>query len=203
MKSARIRLFCTLEELSDWLTLLCNKHGLGCIRFCGEDFGIITPPSELRLDDRTYACFLYPSCFPPPPRLAMNDVKQRMWGWIYVSRFASPLCDEKTMLFMSDIHGEDTEMVPASRYVRWLKAYLNRKSLIRAGVRGGIDLTLDWRMCSDIRYTEGARRLWEAGVPWKQYCDGTMYFGPAVLDHRVPVRSSGSESKERTDPSIK
>lgn len=173
---ASLSIFCTRNELQEWLRLLCSERSLRWILYrAAHRTGIPGRASEdFRLYPDCYALFLCPSTQTLPRNLDMNVVPPRRSGWITIRPGAIMKRGGVRMLTFSEIHGEDCKEASTSpaREVRWLKARI--KKVAKAGVIAGEANTL----YRDIWFTSEARKLHASGVIWKQHVDYRSVFRP-------------------------
>ena len=186
LSSASFFVFCTVNELQNWIQMLCVEKELGCVTFSGTSSHGLTATSldEIVLLNDTYAAFLYPRSEPPVRTPHMNDVQSRALGWIHIRPGGLYEQDSTRVLLLSEIHGEDFEHEPVhpAKYVRWLKGRLRDSRT--CGVIGKSTTVTGQSMFRNICYTPDAYKLHLNKVVWKQFLDGRVYFEPAKADNR-------------------
>ncbi|MFL5735579.1 MAG: hypothetical protein ACJ78Q_20675 [Chloroflexia bacterium] len=185
LSAASFRVFCTPDELLEWVKTLCKEKDRGCITFTSSaKYGIIQSSRDkiVLYDDIFSRMFLYSSTAQPSNSLTMNDVQSRAWGWVDIEPGRLREGDTTKVLTFTTIVGEDFENEPVhpAKYVRWLKGRLKDKR--KCGVVGKHVTLGDPFYYHDICYTPNALQLYKAGVTWKQDPTYNVIFEPPTDD---------------------
>lgn len=182
---AFIQVFCTNEELSQWLQLLYETHRFASLTFrwsmkprIGE---LALSNSDLNIREDVVRIFLFPQAHSPTKPLTMNEVQARRWGWLDVRPGHLVNQFDKRILLLSQIHGEDFDIEPVhpAKYVHWLRRRIKGETYL--GVKIKSEDTPGDRLVRDIRYSKQALTLHRSGVVWKQFVDARTFFVP--VDH--------------------
>jgi hypothetical protein len=177
---ASIQIFCTLDEMSRWLRMLCSHHKLASLTFrTSTQYGVLLQDcSSIDISGDTYAVFLFPGYAAPTTLLTMNEVEARNWGWIYVQPGKLIRQNHQNILLLTDIIGEDFEVesIHPGKYVQWLRRKIKGKCY--RGVKIKSEDAPGERIIRDIWYSEQALALYRSGSVWKQFVDGKAFFIP-------------------------
>ena len=177
LAASSILIFCTPEELRDWILMLCKEKRLGCASFTGtRRFAIVEEtPNQITLKGELRRVFLFRKAFPPPEPLEMNNVQPHAWGLIDIQPGRLYEDGELRVLTYSEIHGVDFEHAPMypAKLVKWLKRRL--KDSRRCGIKWkGEEKPIYRNLC----YSPGALYLYRTGVKWKQFPDSDWSLEP-------------------------
>lgn len=188
LSAASFRVFCSPDELLEWVRTLCKEKDLGCITFTSSaKYGIVQDsPDRIVLYADIYSrMFLYPKSSQPKDSLTMSDVQSRAWGWVDIEPGRIREEGSTNALSYTTIVGEDfeKESVHPAKYVRWLKRRLKDKR--KCGVNMKYIKFGGEYFCHDICYTPGALQLYLSGVIWKQYPDDNAIFEPVRDDDQL------------------
>jgi hypothetical protein len=175
---ASIFIFCHPNELQAWIADVCEREDLGVICFGDREFGDIVPPRQVVLNENIGHVFLFPNGASPGSNLAMNDVRQRDWGWVMIRPGGLKLVGSARVLLFSEIHGEKRhgELSDPDKWVRRLKQTI--KPHVLEGVRGRNTRTGGQSDYPRIWYTREAKELLDSGVAWKQFPNDNAEFNP-------------------------
>jgi len=182
-----IQVFCTNEELSQWLQSLCETHRCASLTFrwsMEPRIGELTlSNSDLNIREDVVRIFLFPQEHSPTKPLAINEVQSRGWGWIDVRPGHLVKQSDERILLLSQIHGEDFDIEPVhpAKYVHWFRRRIKDETYL--GVKIKSEDTPGDRLVRDIRYSKQALALHRSGVVWKQFVDGRAFFVP--VDHET------------------
>lgn len=188
---ASIEVFCTEEELTEWVQLLCEAHGLAGLVFQATDSPmvgkLVMDASKLSIRENTFRVFLFPKAASPTEPLEMKDTQPRKWGWVDVDPGHLFERGGATILLLSVICGEDFDVEPIhpARYIHWLRRKLRKQTFVGVKIRS--EDSPGERIVRDIRYSKQALLLYRSGVIWKQATNDKTFFTP-IEDKDDPVQ---------------
>jgi hypothetical protein len=181
MATAKLIVFCTPEELGQWLEEMKETRDAAVLWFVkSRDLGEVVKPRESLppLHD-AWRIFLLPASAAPDGGVELEDVRARERGWVDVKPPVRARADGRSLLLMASIQGDDASSGTsfASKQVRWLKRHL--KASLRGPVEA-VDVVTDAaEIYKDIYFTDAAADEHREGAEWRQFPKGNVVFRPA------------------------
>lgn len=180
MASAKLIVFCTPEEMHDWLEAVRIERGTAFVVFVGSGKGSVVGGGEsLPALGDVERVFILPSKDAPQKAIELEDVRARERGWVDV-RPPRRIAGKVPMLLMGQVHGEDASSGTtfASNGVKWLRKRI--ANALMSPVEGVNVVTDGTDVYSSMYYTEGAKAEFEEGVEWRQFPKGNVIFRPTT-----------------------
>ncbi|MEM8632432.1 MAG: hypothetical protein AAGF74_14440 [Pseudomonadota bacterium] len=172
-------MYCTPDELAEWLAAFCDDRGYGALAYVrSEQRPRVLRTVNLLFTSDLWRLFLVPVAHLSNPLSTLSDARPRELGWIDVEPGSLVDLEGARVLTLTEIHAEDP-VEPGAEPVKHLRA-LKRKlrPQLTTGVRGLNPVTGGTADYHDISSTQGARQLHAAGVLWKQHSTYQPVFSP-------------------------
>lgn len=176
-----ISMFVTPEERDGIIREFARSRGLaGCLQHRGGDtlYDPVHPsPEHLALIAIAFRTYLFPSDQALPSPFALDAVGCLARSWVTIDMGQLVKLDQMRILQMTMIQASDTAGLPykPATWMRTLKRRLGRalSYTVQLELSDGSVYSMD-----DIGYSDGARRLYDDGVLWRQF-DATGDYRPS------------------------
>jgi hypothetical protein len=172
---SRLKVFCTRDELTELLRLLCAERGLGALLYRNAPGGPIgtcaRSPAELTLLGVSLPCFLFP--LPGPAEVpSYEDARLLELSCLVLWPGGETQSESGPVLTGSEFYAPPV----ANAHLQWLKRRV--KKALLTGVLLRHDHLGGERTIKDWFHSAEARRLQRSGIKWRQLRDGMGYYEP-------------------------
>lgn len=180
MSTTNLYVFCTPQELLEWIDLLSEKYNLNVIWFSldGEHAKKMTDFSVSELPQNCFHIYLLPDSI-QKKRITFSSVN-RYLGWIQIIPGHIIQHNGNNILLMTEISTSDShdKSICLSKAVNWLKRKI--KSSEFTGVIGRNTITGGTPEYNNIFYTNKAKVLHLDRIIWKKDISFNSEFIPKL-----------------------
>ena len=168
MATARINVFCTNEELSNWLAIVASKYKLHSIWFTLQDeyskqLNVLTE----KIPAVAHRIYLMPSIKPNNRRIKFSSI-DRYCGWIEIKPGHLVEYNGEKILQLTEINTTDSKdkLICLCKVIHWLKRQIIANEF--SGVTGKNIIYGGETIYPHNLYTHQAKSLFHDKVIWKQ-----------------------------------